>query len=123
MCEVWGVGGIASACLRDPERGVTKAPALQLTHTHTSHLTHHTSHISQVNKLEITSEKQFIAAAGDSKVALFDVNSNNPQPVITYNGHTGNVTAVGFQKDSKWMYTGVRVVCGGVRGMCVWVCG
>jgi G protein beta subunit-like protein len=68
---------------------------------------------SQVNKLEITSEKQFIAAAGNSNVKLFEVNSNDPQPVLSYDGHAGNVTAVGFQKDSKWMYTGVRraVLC------------
>lgn len=63
---------------------------------------------SQVNKLEITSEKQYIAAAGNSHVRLFEVNSNDPQPVISYEGHQGNVTAVGFQKDSKWMYTGWR---------------
>ena len=59
---------------------------------------------SQVNKLEITSEKQYIAAAGNSHVRLFEVNSNDPQPVISYEGHQGNVTAVGFQKDSKWMW-------------------
>lgn len=61
---------------------------------------------SQVNKLEITSEKQFIAAAGNSQIRLFEVNSNDPQPVYSYDGHAGNVTAVGFQKDSKWMYSG-----------------
>lgn len=26
--------------------------------------------------------------------------------VTSYDGHTSNVTAVGFQKDGKWMYTG-----------------
>jgi G protein beta subunit-like protein len=61
---------------------------------------------SQVNKLEITAEKQYVAAAGNSQVRLFEVNSNDPQPVMSYDGHAGNVTAVGFQKDSKWMYTG-----------------
>jgi hypothetical protein len=39
-------------------------------------------------------------------VRLFEVNSNDPQPVMSYDGHAGNVTAVGFQKDSKWMFTG-----------------
>jgi G protein beta subunit-like protein len=61
---------------------------------------------SQINKLEITSEKQYIAAAGNTQVQLFDVNSNDSQPVFKYEGHVGNITAVGFQKDSKWMYTG-----------------
>lgn len=61
---------------------------------------------SQVNKLEITNDKQFIAAAGNQHIRLFDVNSNDPQPTFSYDGHVGNVTAVGFQKDSKWMYSG-----------------
>jgi WD40 repeat protein len=26
--------------------------------------------------------------------------------VVTFSGHTNNVTAVGFQKEGKWMYTG-----------------
>lgn len=34
------------------------------------------------------------------------MNSSNPQPIISYDGHSSNVTAVGFQKDGKWMYTG-----------------
>jgi hypothetical protein len=75
---------------------------------------------SQVNKLEITAEKQYVAAAGNSQVRLFEVNSNDPQPVMSYDGHAGNVTAVGFQKDSKWMYTGeggaAGVGGGGGRG-------
>jgi G protein beta subunit-like protein len=61
---------------------------------------------SQVNKLEITADKTLIAAAGNPHIRLFEVNSNNPQPIISYDGHTSNVTSVGFQKDGKWMYTG-----------------
>lgn len=61
---------------------------------------------SQVNKLEITADKTQIAAAGNQQIRIFDVNSNDPQPVSTFDGHTGNVTAVGFQKDSKWMFSG-----------------
>jgi G protein beta subunit-like protein len=61
---------------------------------------------SQVNKLEITADKQYIAAAGNGQIRLFDVNSNDPQPVSSFDGHVGNVTAVGFQKDSKWMFSG-----------------
>jgi hypothetical protein len=47
-----------------------------------------------------------IAAAGNSHIKLFDVNSNSPQETFHYEGHQGNVTAVGFQKDNRWMYTG-----------------
>lgn len=48
----------------------------------------------QVNKLDITSDKQLLAAAGNPLIKLFEVNSNNPQPILTYEGHTANVTAV-----------------------------
>lgn len=61
---------------------------------------------SQVNKLEITADKTLIAAAGNPHVRLFSVASANPQPVLSFDQHSANVTAVGFQKDGKWMYTG-----------------
>jgi len=102
-----------------------------------------------VNKLEITTDKQLLAAAGNPQIRLFEVNSNNPQAVLSFDSHSNNVTAVraahtrrappraavrrrrppgpaapvrphgrgvtgrrpagaqvGFQKDSKWMYSG-----------------
>lgn len=37
---------------------------------------------------------------------MYDLNSNNPNPVINYDGISKNVTAVGFHEDGKWMYTG-----------------
>ena len=61
---------------------------------------------SQVNKLEITGDKSLIAAAGNPHIRLFEVNSNTPQPIVSYDSHTANVTAVGFGKDGKWMYSG-----------------
>ena len=72
----------------------------QASHPHIQNL------ILQVNRLEITSNKQLLAAAGNPHIRIFEVNSNAPQPVASYDGHTGNVTAVGFQKDSKWMFSG-----------------
>ena len=58
---------------------------------------------SQVNRLEITPDKQYLAAAGNPHVRLFEVNTSNPQPVTSYDGHTGNVTAVGFEQiSSNW---------------------
>jgi G protein beta subunit-like protein len=61
---------------------------------------------SQVNKLEITPDKRYLAAAGNPHVRLFEVNASNPQAVTSYDGHTGNVTAVGFEPHGSWMYTG-----------------
>jgi len=61
---------------------------------------------SQVNQLQITPDKNFLAVAGNPHVRLYDINSTNPNPVTSFDGHTANVTAIGFQKDQKWMYTG-----------------
>lgn len=43
---------------------------------------------------------------GNPHVRLYDINSSSGNPVTSFDGHTNNVTAVGFQKDRKWMYTG-----------------
>ena len=60
---------------------------------------------SQVNCLETTPDKQYIVATGNPWIRLYDCHANNANPVMSYNGHTSNVTGAGFQRDSKWMYT------------------
>ncbi|DAZ97773.1 TPA: hypothetical protein N0F65_009519 [Lagenidium giganteum] len=60
---------------------------------------------SQVNCLQITPDKKYIAAAGNPHIRLFEINSNNPNPVTSYDGHASNVTSIGFQKNGKWMYS------------------
>jgi G protein beta subunit-like protein len=42
----------------------------------------------QVNCLQITPDKHFIAAGSNPQVKLYDVNSKNPEPLVTYDGHT-----------------------------------
>eukprot|EP01132_Coremiostelium_polycephalum_P007456 gene7456-9162_t len=59
-----------------------------------------------INRLEITPDKHYIAAAGNPQTRLFEVNTNNNTPATSFDGHKGNVTSVGFQKEGKWMYTG-----------------
>lgn len=95
---------------------------------------------SQINRLEITPDKQFIAAAGNPYVRLYEIHngggqynnsssstsggSNSLSPdtnnngshshqqqqqqedVLTLQGHTGNVTSLGFQRDGRYLYTG-----------------
>nr|CAD7592521.1 unnamed protein product [Timema genevievae] len=61
---------------------------------------------SQVNALDITPDKQLIAAAGYQHIRMYDLSSTNPSPVINYEGVSKNVTGVGFQEEGKWMYTG-----------------
>lgn len=74
---------------------------------------------SQVNRLEITPDKQFIAAAGNPAIRLYEIEHNTAaqqqanssqqqevqQAVLTLEGHTNNVTAIGFQKDGRYLYS------------------
>lgn len=47
-----------------------------------------------------------VAAAGYQHIRMYDLNSNNPNPVINYDGVSKNITSVGFHEDGRWMYTG-----------------
>lgn len=60
---------------------------------------------SQVNRLCISPDKRFLAAAGHHTVKLFDIRSTNPAPLLVFEGHTGNVTGVAFHCEGKWMVT------------------
>jgi len=76
---------------------------------------------SQCNRLEITPDKQFIAAAGNPVIRLYEIehqpnsssgtNNQQQQPqepqqaVLTLEGHTNNVTSIGFQKDGRYLYS------------------
>lgn len=112
---------------------------------------------SQVNRLEITSDKRYLAAAGNLYVRLYDIrqtgnsgngttsaanisnnpnnngssnhpngggggtgggagsssggngsSNNNSNPVMTFEGHTSNVTSLAFQIENKWMVTSLE---------------
>ncbi|KAF9341836.1 TOR complex subunit lst8 [Linnemannia elongata] len=60
---------------------------------------------AQVNKLCISPDKQYLAAASNPHVRLYDINSGHPNPVVSFKGHTSNVTAVAFHCEGKWMVT------------------
>ncbi|GJP97949.1 TOR complex subunit lst8 [Aspergillus niger] len=60
---------------------------------------------SQVNRLCITPDKRYLAAAGHNNVKLYDIKSTNPNPVMTFDGHTNNITGVAFHCEGKWMVT------------------
>ena len=59
----------------------------------------------QVNALSITPDREHIAAAGNPSIRMYEVHTQHPNPVTSYDGHTGNVTAVGFHSECNWMYT------------------
>lgn len=70
---------------------------------------------SQVNRLCISPDKRYLAAAGHHTVKLYHVKlpssshssqqSTDPTPILTFDGHTNNITGVGFHIDTKWMVT------------------
>ncbi|KAL2918465.1 TOR complex subunit lst8 [Polyrhizophydium stewartii] len=62
-------------------------------------------HTDSVNRLAISPDKRFLAAAGNPHVRLYDVQSNNPSPVMSFEGHTGNITAIAFQSAGRWIVT------------------
>ncbi|KAI7197511.1 Target of rapamycin complex subunit, partial [Hortaea werneckii] len=60
---------------------------------------------SQVNRLCISPDKRYLAAAGHHTVKLYDIKSTNPAAVLTFEGHTGNITGLQFHCEGKWMVT------------------
>eukprot|EP01032_Pedospumella_encystans_P022482 gene22482-25472_t len=60
---------------------------------------------SQVNCIQVSSDKSLLVAGGNPMIQLFDVNMVDERPLITYDSHTNNVTTVGFQRDQKWIYS------------------
>lgn len=60
---------------------------------------------SQVNCIQVSTDKSILAAGGNPFIQLFDINSNDDRPVLTYDGHSNNVTALGFQRDQRWLYS------------------
>ena len=46
-----------------------------------------------------------LGAAGHQHIRMYDLNSNNDNHQISYSAQK-NVTALGFQEDGKWMFTG-----------------
>jgi G protein beta subunit-like protein len=61
---------------------------------------------SQVNKLAISPNKQLLAAGGHQTIRIFEIAINNANPINTLAGHKGNVMALGFYKDGRWLYSG-----------------
>lgn len=62
---------------------------------------------SQINKLEITPDKQFLAAGGNPHIRLYEIaNTEHQQPVLTLEGHTSSVTSFGFQRDGRYLFSG-----------------
>ncbi|EKM82800.1 hypothetical protein AGABI1DRAFT_53282 [Agaricus bisporus var. burnettii JB137-S8] len=60
----------------------------------------------QVNRLAISPDKRLLAAAIHKKVNIYEIASTANEPLVTFEGHTMNVTAVSFHNEGKWLVTG-----------------
>lgn len=60
---------------------------------------------SQINKLQISKDKLLIAGGGNPFINLYDTTSIHDSPVLVLNNHTQNVTDLGFQSETKWLYS------------------
>ena len=58
-----------------------------------------------MNRLCISPDKRYLAAAGHHTVKLYDIKSTNPNAILTFDGHTSNITGVAFHCESKWLVT------------------
>lgn len=60
--------------------------------------------LSQVNCLALSTDKRMVAAAGHPQTHLFDTTSA-AGPLRVLEGNGGNVMAVGFEADGRWLWT------------------
>lgn len=58
---------------------------------------------AQANRLAITPDKRFLAAAGARSIRLYDIQSTQSNHTLSFDGHEGNVTAVAIQAESRWL--------------------
>lgn len=61
---------------------------------------------SHVNRLTFSPDKLNLAVAGNPRIVVFDAVSNLPNPVLAFEGHRGNVVAVGYEAYGGWLYSG-----------------
>lgn len=60
---------------------------------------------TQINCLELTSDGKLLAAGCYQNIRVYDAKSSNSTPLICCNGVQKNVLTVGFEQDSRWMYS------------------
>ncbi|KAH9484145.1 RNase P and RNase MRP subunit [Psilocybe cubensis] len=65
-----------------------------------------TGESGQVNRLAISHDKRFLAAAIHKKINIYDIASSSPDPLATFEGHTNNVTSIAFNSEGKWLVSG-----------------
>ncbi|KAF5330416.1 hypothetical protein D9619_005859 [Psilocybe cf. subviscida] len=60
----------------------------------------------QVNRLAISHDKRFLAAAIHKKLHIYDIASTSNEPLVVFEGHSNNITCIAFNIEGKWIVSG-----------------
>ncbi|KAF9567589.1 WD40 repeat-like protein [Agrocybe pediades] len=60
----------------------------------------------QINRLTISPDKRFLAAAIHKKIHIYDIASSSSDALVTFDGHSNNVTSIAFNHEGKWLVSG-----------------
>lgn len=60
--------------------------------------------------MAITADRRYLGIAGYDKVVVYQLSATGvpdlqPGSEVSFEGHTANITSLGFQKDNKWFFT------------------
>lgn len=71
---------------------------------------HSIPYSGHVNKIAITADRRYLGVAGYDKVVVYQLSATGvpdlqPGSEVSFEGHTANITSLGFQKDNKWFFT------------------
>eukprot|EP00768_Dysnectes_brevis_P002751 gnl/Dysnectes_brevis/2024_a2334_1089.p1 GENE.gnl/Dysnectes_brevis/2024_a2334_1089~~gnl/Dysnectes_brevis/2024_a2334_1089.p1 ORF type:complete len:325 (+),score=85.01 gnl/Dysnectes_brevis/2024_a2334_1089:31-975(+) len=58
-----------------------------------------------INSLTISPDKQFLVVAGSNAIKVYDINTSSRDHILSFEGHTANVTSVGFHRTGRWIYS------------------
>eukprot|EP00922_Rhytidocystis_sp_ex-Travisia-forbesii_P006981 GHVS01010207.1.p1 GENE.GHVS01010207.1~~GHVS01010207.1.p1 ORF type:complete len:220 (+),score=17.70 GHVS01010207.1:193-852(+) len=64
---------------------------------------------SHVNALAVSPDYTTLAVAANPLLRFYDVqqaSQDRPQPIVAFQGHSTNITSVGFECWGRWFYTG-----------------
>lgn len=60
---------------------------------------------SHINCMSLSRDKLHLVVGSNPNARIFDVNGQVNTPTMVYQGHKGNITGIGCQRDFKWIFT------------------
>ena len=60
---------------------------------------------SHINCMALSTDKQHLLVGSNPNARIYDIQADAKTPTLVYQGHSGNVTAVGMHRDFRWLFT------------------